>query len=310
MVSASRQRVDGVLLLDKPAGMTSNAALQKVRRLFNAAKAGHTGTLDPLATGLLPLCFGEATKFSAGLLDADKTYVATLRLGRTTTTGDAEGEPVLERPVPVLDRTMVESVLAAFRGPILQLPPMYSALKRAGRPLYEYARQGIVIERESRPVTIHSLELRAMAPAQMELAVKCSKGTYIRTLAEDIGEALGCGAHLSALRRVRIGHLSVTDAVTPAELEAMDAHARAQHLAPIDSLLGELPAIELGEAVAARFRQGQPVPVDVPAEAACVRVYSAGPFIGVGRRLVDGRLAPERLVASMPSAPARAAKTA
>lgn len=307
-VPAKRRRVDGVLLLDKPVGMTSNAALQKVKRLFHAAKAGHTGTLDPLATGLLPLCFGEATKFSAGLLEADKSYVATVSLGRTTTTGDAEGETVLERPVPALDRQMLDRVLAAFRGTILQLPPMYSALKRAGRPLYEYARQGIVVERDARPVTIHTLELRSVAPRELEIALDCSKGTYVRTLAEDIGEALGCGAHLSALRRVRIGQVTVADAVTPAELEAMDAREREQRLAPIDLLLRELPATELDGTAAARFQQGQPVPAGV--SVAFVRVYSAGSFIGLGRRLVDGRLAPERLVASQPPNGAKSGQTA
>src|SRR5574343_735181 len=201
------KQVDGVLLLDKPLGMTSNDALQKARRLFSAAKGGHTGTLDPLATGLLPLCFGEATKFSADLLDADKTYEAVLKLGVTTDSGDAEGSVVATAEVNV-DATQIADVLRQFTGDIQQIPPMHSALKRDGRPLYELARQGIEVEREARAVTIHRIDLLAFAGDRLQIRVACSKGTYIRVLAADIGQALGCGAHLAGLRRSGVGGLA------------------------------------------------------------------------------------------------------
>ncbi|PJC02436.1 MAG: tRNA pseudouridine(55) synthase TruB, partial [Gallionellales bacterium CG_4_9_14_0_8_um_filter_59_50] len=199
-----KRPLDGVLLFDKPLLLSSNIALQKVRRLFRAEKAGHTGTLDPLATGLLPICFGEATKFTHALLDADKRYLATLRLGQRTTTGDAEGEVVAQRAVAVT-ADQLRQVLAAFTGEIQQLPPMYSALKHQGKPLYEYIRQGETVERAARPVVIHELALQRWAGDELVLDVRCSKGTYVRTLAEDIGEALGCGAHLTGLRRSGIG---------------------------------------------------------------------------------------------------------
>jgi tRNA pseudouridine55 synthase len=197
-VKKPRDLVDGVLLLDKPVGLSSNDALLKAKRVFNAKKAGHTGTLDPFATGLLPLCFGEATKFSQDLLEADKTYEATVHLGIMTTTGDTEGETVEQRDVDVT-REQIEAVLARFRGPIFQVPPMYSALKRDGKALYEYAREGITLEREARPVTIHGLSLIDYSAPFLKILVTCSKGTYVRVLGEDIGAALGCGAHLSAL---------------------------------------------------------------------------------------------------------------
>ncbi|MEW5888402.1 MAG: tRNA pseudouridine(55) synthase TruB [Pseudomonadota bacterium] len=290
------RRVDGVLLLDKGAGSTSNAALQKAKRLYKAVKAGHTGTLDPLATGLLPLCFGEATKFAAGLLDADKSYRARIRLGVTTTTADAEGEVLEIRPVPAVSRAMAEAALARFRGSILQLPPMHSALKRDGKPLYEYARQGMQVQRELRPVTVFRLELERLEGDLLEIAVDCSKGTYIRTLAQDIGEALGCGAHLTALRRTRIGPLRVEGAVTLEALEAMDMAQRDRCLAPVDSLLAGLPAVELDGAGAGRFCHGQAVPVARPAATPAVRVYSGGRFLGLGRVQADGRVTPQRLV--------------
>ncbi len=292
-----RRRVDGVLLLDKGTGCTSNAALQQAKRLYKAAKAGHTGTLDPLATGLLPLCFGEATKFAAGLLDADKSYRAHIRLGVTTTTADAEGEVLDTRPVPALSRAVVEAALARLRGPILQLPPMHSALKRDGKPLYEYARQGVEVERAPRPVTILRLELERLDGELLEIVVDCSKGTYIRSLAQDIGEALGCGAHLAALRRTRIGSLRVEDAVTLAALEAMDAPQRDGCLRPVDLLLAGLPAVELDGADVGRFCHGQAVPVPRPGRAPAVRVYGGQRFLGLGRMLVGGRVAPQRLVA-------------
>lgn len=223
-VKKTWQRVDGVLLLDKPIGLTSNDALQKARRLFSAAKGGHTGTLDPLATGLLPLCFGEATKFSADLLDADKTYEAIIKLGVTTDSGDAEGQVISTATVNVSEADIV-SVLPQFTGDIQQIPPMHSALKRNGRPLYELARQGIEVERAPRAVTIHAIDLLAFSGDTLTLRVACSKGTYIRVLAADIGAALGCGAHLIGLRRTVVGDLDLANAVTLAELEALDENS-------------------------------------------------------------------------------------
>lgn len=288
------QRVDGVLLLDKPSGMSSNDALQKARRLFSAAKAGHTGTLDPLATGLLPLCFGEATKFSADLLDADKTYEATLCFGVRTNTGDAEGEVLATAPVRHGEADLV-AVLARFRGTIDQVPPMYSALKRDGRPLYELARQGVEVERAPRRVTIHELELIAAGEATAMLRVRCSKGTYVRTLAEDIGAALGCGAHLTALRRTVVGDLTLAGAVTLEQIAAQEEGARAALLQPVDSLLQSLPAVELDASSAARFRHGNPVP---GSGEGLHRVYADGLLCGVARADGAGLLHPKRLLAT------------
>ncbi|MDR0776849.1 MAG: tRNA pseudouridine(55) synthase TruB [Azonexus sp.] len=288
------QQVDGVLLLDKPLGLTSNDALQKARRLFSAAKGGHTGTLDPAATGLLPLCFGEATKFSADLLDADKTYEAVLQLGVTTDSGDAEGQVVATALVTV-DEAAVRQVLAQFMGDIWQVPPMHSALKRNGRPLYELARQGIEVEREARAVTIHALELLAFAGASLALRVRCSKGTYIRTLAADLGRALGCGAHLTALRRTAVGDLDLAGAVTLAELEALAEVERRQRLQPVDALLRSLPRVDLADLAAERFSHGNPVDLP-PGLSGKIRVYADGRLIGVGEPSVDQRLWPKRLV--------------
>lgn len=294
----SWRTVDGVLLLDKSSGMTSNDALQKARRLFSAAKAGHTGTLDPLASGLLPICFGEATKFAADLLDADKTYEAELRLGVTTDTLDAEGQILLTRPVAVSSADL-EAVLPRFRGEIDQVPPMYSALKRDGRPLYELARQGIEVERAVRRVTVHALELLAFGGDTLRLRVSCSKGTYVRTLAADIGEALGCGAHLTALRRVAVGALAIEAAVTlEAIATALDGE-RDSLLSPPDALLSSLPAIDLDADAAARFGHGNPVTAE-GAEGKC-RVYAAGRLLGIGER-IGGRLHPKRLL-RQPSGP-------
>jgi len=289
------KQVDGVLLLDKASGMTSNDALQKARRLFSAAKAGHTGTLDPLASGLLPLCFGEATKFAADLLEADKTYVATVRLGITTDSGDAEGTVTGEHPVTV-GEAEVRAVLPLFSGDILQVPPMHSALKRDGRPLYELARQGIEVERQARPVTIHQLELLEFGGESLVLRVKCSKGTYIRVLAEDIGRALGCGAHLTALRRTEVGDLVLARAVTLAELESLAEEARTPHLQPLDSLLQSLPAHQLDEAETQRFSHGNPVAAPAGANG-LIRAYGGGVLLGLGEVRADGRLWPKRLVA-------------
>lgn len=293
-----RRRIDGVLLLDKPGGMTSNAALQKARWLFNAAKAGHTGTLDPMATGLLPLCLGEATKFAGELLDADKAYEATLRLGVTTDTADAEGTVLLTRPVAVA-RAQAEAALARFRGAIDQVPPMHSALKRDGRPLYEYARRGIEVERAPRRVVVHALELRCLEGERLDIAVACSKGTYVRTLAQDIGEVLGCGAHLAALRRTRIGRLRLADAVTLESIEALPPESRHGLLQPADALLADLPRLDLEQSEALRLCQGQALRRG-PESAGRVRLYGPdGGFLGVGRRDGAGLLAPLRLVMSV-----------
>lgn len=290
------QRVDGVLLLDKPLGLTSNDALQKARRLFSAAKGGHTGTLDPAATGLLPLCFGEATKFSADLLDADKTYEATVQLGVTTDSGDAEGQVIATLPVTVSEAD-VRQALPRFTGAIEQIPPMHSALKRNGRPLYELARKGIEVERAPRAVTIHALELLDFAGDRLTLRVRCSKGTYIRVLAADLGQALGCGGHLTGLRRTAVGDLDLNGAITLAELEALAEEARSSRLQPVDALLQSLPALAIGGEAAERFSHGNPV--DLPdGLAGKIRVYADGRLLGVGEPGIDGRLWPKRLVQS------------
>lgn len=297
-VKKAWKQVDGVLLLDKPVGMTSNDALQKARRLFSAAKGGHTGTLDPLASGLLPLCFGEATKFSADLLDADKTYEATLRLGVATDSGDAEGQVTSTRPVVVTPSDLA-AVLERFHGDLLQVPPMHSALKRDGRPLYELARQGIEVEREARPVTIHVLELLQFEGASVELRVRCSKGTYIRVLAADIGEALGCGAHLTALRRTQVADLDLEHASTLAAVEALPETDRQGCLQPVDALLQSLPRIDLDGPAAERFRHGNPVAADCDAGGK-IRVYADGLLVGVGEMGAGRQLWPKRLVQLAP----------
>jgi tRNA pseudouridine55 synthase len=289
----SWQRVDGVLLLDKPSGITSNAALQSARRLFSAAKAGHTGTLDPLATGLLPLCFGEATKFSADLLEADKTYEADILFGATTDTGDSDGTVLERRPVE-FSRQNLEAVLPQFRGLIRQIPPMYSALKRDGKPLYELARQGIEVERAAREVTIHTLDLLNLAEDRCRLRVSCSKGTYIRTLAEDIGAVLACGAHLTALRRTQVGPLSVADALTLEQLQLFSEEDKAACLLAPDALLQTVPAVYLDEASAARFMHGMAVNAVVPA-GRC-RVYDSTRLLGLAEADAEGRVHPRRLV--------------
>lgn len=296
---APRRRVDGVLLLDKPLGLTSNHALQAVRRLFNAEKAGHTGTLDPLATGLLPLCFGEATKFSSELLDADKRYVATVQLGVTTDSADAEGQVLQTRPV-TSSRADVEAAMNAFLGEIDQIPPMHSALKRDGKPLYEYARAGIELERAARRVTITDLRLLDWTGERFVFEVACSKGTYVRTLAADIGERLGCGAHLAALRRTGIGRLDVATAHSMAELEALDLAARDGLLLPPDSLLGDIGRADLDMNDANRVTHGQAVRWNA-AGGLRLRVYDAqGGFLGVCRTSEDGWLQPQRLIANHP----------
>lgn len=287
------KQVDGVLLLDKPLGLSSNDALQKARRLFSAAKGGHTGTLDPLASGLLPLCFGEATKFSADLLDADKTYEAVLKLGVVTDSGDAEGTVLATRPVAVSEAD-VQAALPRFSGDILQVPPMHSALKRDGRPLYALARQGVEVEREARPVRIHTIEVLAFAGDSLTLRVRCSKGTYIRVLAADLGEALGCGAHLAALRRTAVGDLELAGSITLAALEALAEEERHACLRPVDALLQSLPALDLDAAAASRFCHGNPVAAGA-LNGKC-RVYADGRLAGLGETRGDGLLWPKRLV--------------
>ena len=294
-----RDLVDGVLLIDKPVGLSSNDALVKAKRVVNAKKAGHTGTLDPFATGLLPLCFGEATKFSQDLLEADKTYDAVVHLGITTTTGDTEGETVETRPVDVT-LEQIEAALASLRGPILQVPPMYSALKRDGKALYEYAREGIVLEREARPVTIHRLDMLAYDAPMLTIRVTCSKGTYVRVLGEDIGKFLGCGAHLNALRRTGVGTLTVDGMVTLEQLQAHDNPLSL--LAPVDALLSSFPRIELTPELAARFLNGQRLalgrePVALPEAQGRVRVYHDDKLLGTALLQEYGVLAPERLIA-------------
>lgn len=286
--------VDGVLLLDKPGGITSNLALQKARRLLNAAKAGHTGTLDPLATGLLPLTFGEATKFSADLLDADKAYEALLQFGVRTATGDADGA-VIETRAVALARAQVETVLARFEGAIEQVPPMHSALKRDGRPLYALARRGIEIERAPRGVTIRRLKLLDFEGDRARIEVECSKGTYVRVLAEDIGAALGCGAHLAELRRTRVGALTLSGAVQLAALETMPPAARREWLQPADALLASLARVELDESNAARLLQGRAIEVKRAATPR-VRVYGPAGLLGVASIEGNGMLVPLRLV--------------
>lgn len=299
-----RDLVDGVLLLDKPVGLSSNDALIKAKRVLNAKKAGHTGTLDPFATGLLPLCFGEATKFSQDLLEADKTYEATVHLGIRTTTGDTEGEAVETLPVDV-DRDRIEAALARFRGPIEQVPPMYSALKRDGRALYEYAREGIVLERAARPVTIHALTLLDYQAPFLTIRVTCSKGTYVRVLGEDIGAALGCGAHLNALRRVEVGALDGAGMIT---LDDLLAHPDPLSLLrPVDALLSSFAPLELSAELARRFLQGQRLAlgkedVALPARQGRVRVYHDARLLGTGQLGDYAILAPERLISTAPAA--------
>ncbi|MGT2471267.1 tRNA pseudouridine(55) synthase TruB [Paraburkholderia terrae] len=298
-----RRALDGVLLLDKPVGLSSNDALIRAKRLYLAKKAGHTGTLDPLASGLLPLCFGEATKFSQDLLEADKTYEATMRLGIRTTTGDAEGEAIETRDV-TCDQGAVERALAQFRGEIAQVPPMYSALKRDGKPLYEYARAGQTVEREGRQVTIHALELLACALPDVTFRVTCSKGTYVRTLAEDIGEALGCGAHLVMLRRTGVGALTLANSVTLDALSDALPDERDAWLQPVDALLSTFPSVQLDAEATRRFLHGQRLRLaDLSVDesvllATRTRVYaSEGKLLGVAR-VGEGVLAPERLIVS------------
>lgn len=291
-----KKNINGILLLDKPLGFSSNQALQKIKWLLKAAKAGHTGTLDPLATGLLPLCFGEATKFAHYLTDADKTYIATIKLGITTTTGDAEGAVLSTQPVNV-NQADFETVSQQFIGEISQVPPMYSALKFEGKALYEYARAGVEIERQSRLVTIHKIEINAFAGDVAVITVTCSKGTYIRTLAEDIGQQLGCGAHLIGLRRTATANYDISQAVTIEQFEALNDDQRLALLAPADSAVLHLPAMTLDDDSVFYLLQGQSVWRSGSIPAGLLRLYSEQQvFLGLGELQPDGKIAPKRLM--------------
>lgn len=305
------EAINGVFLLDKPSGLGSTAALARVKRLLGAAKAGHTGTLDPLASGLLPICLGAATRLAEDLLDADKTYEAVLQLGEVTDTGDSEGQVVIRRPVAIA-ASAIEPILARFRGAIQQIPPMYSALKRDGRPLYDYARAGQTVDRLPRAVIIHHLEQQAFTGSTLGLRVKCSKGTYIRTLAEDLGNEMGCGAHLISLRRTRVADLDIADAISLESLETLGLSARRDLIQPIDRLLRSVQRVLLNAAEARRFMQGQRLRLTLPppADPQRVCVYEvtqcAEPGLAVDAvlRLLglavwrsDGVLAPQSVIA-------------
>ena len=295
-----RRDLHGVLLLDKPIGLTSNEALQRAKRLFGAKKAGHTGSLDPLASGLLPVCFGEATKVSGFLLDADKYYVVTCKLGTRTATADAEGEVIETRAVPALEAQSIERALVRFRGDITQVPPMYSALRHQGQRLYDLAREGIEVPREARPLTIHELLLTGFTPDTLSLEVRCSKGTYIRTLVEDVAEALGTCAHVTLLRRLAVGPFGLGCAMhslADMEILARDGAAALDPLLlPADSAVAHWPMAELSGDAACYFTKGQPVFVPGAPTQGQLRVYAARRFLGVGEIIADGRLAPRRLL--------------
>ncbi|WP_404472853.1 tRNA pseudouridine(55) synthase TruB [Vreelandella venusta] len=294
--------VNGVLLLDKPKGISSNHALQRVRRLFEAQKAGHTGTLDPMATGLLPICLGEATKFSAHLLEADKMYRTRVELGVITDTGDAEGNVIERREVPSLTAADIESVLTRFRGEIEQVPPMYSALKHQGKKLYELAREGKHVERAARRVSVYDARLLQIEGTAFELEVSCSKGTYIRTLAEDIGQALGCGAHISQLRRLKTGPFTSDAMWTLEALEALESQAnREAELMPVDVLVDHLPSLNVDETGYGCLAHGQSATLAIEALApdALARLYYAETFIGLGVVKSAQEVAPKRLLSTV-----------
>ena len=296
-------RIDGVVLLDKPAGMSSQGAVTAVKRAFNAEKAGHTGTLDPMATGLLPICLGEATKYSQDLLEADKTYIARVKFGSRTDTGDAEGLMIEELTLPLFAdeakiKKSLDALLPKFSGSISQVPPMYSALKRDGKPLYEYARAGIELERIPRDITIYKILWTNIQWPEATLEVACSKGTYIRVLAEDLGNALGCGAHLVGLRRTEVGHLTLEQAFTLESIQSGKQN-HANYILPVDALLQTLPHLTVDEQQAKRLEMGQRVPLNVPSIEALVRIYraTAAPhnFIGTADWR-SGVLHPKRLI--------------
>lgn len=290
-----RRRIHGVFLLNKPLGLSSNTALQKVRRLFRAEKAGHTGALDPLATGLLPICLGEATKFSHYLLDSVKRYQTTVQLGVTTATGDAEGEVVATQVIPDLNEALIESVLEKFRGDIEQIPPMYSALKRNGRPLYELARQGIDVERIARPITIFQLKLLSFTANSLTLDVTCSKGTYIRVLGEDIGDALGCGGHLTALHRTATGHFDLIPEYTLEYLESLTELEREALLLPVFEPISYFTQVQIPEGRASYFSNGLESNID-HAAAEQVLVFDGELCLGLAEITDKKRLVPKRVL--------------
>lgn len=298
-----KHNINGILLLDKCIGLSSNGALQRVKRLFNAKKAGHTGSLDPLATGMLPICFGEATKFSQYLLDSDKRYQVLVKLGIKTTTGDTEGEPISIRPVNHIDAKQIQTHLPKLRGNILQIPPMFSAIKVQGKPLYELARKGIEIERQPRAVHIYDLQCgELLTNDTFQLDVHCSKGTYVRTLVEDLGELLGCGAHVAALRRTSVTpyqqHKMFTFAMLEALFKAQGSTALNQLLLPVESSVEALPIVKLSTSSAFYMGMGQPVMVPHLPTFGLVRLYGEDGFMGIGEILDDGRVGPKRLIAT------------
>ncbi|MCR9279294.1 MAG: tRNA pseudouridine(55) synthase TruB [Pseudomonadaceae bacterium] len=292
--------VNGLLVVDKPKGMSSNDAVQRAKRLFGAAKVGHTGSLDPLATGVLPLCFGEATKFSQYLLSSEKTYWVRIRLGERTDTSDSEGEIIATRPTDGVTSDDVERELDAFRGDIMQVPSMYSALKHNGQPLYKLARQGIEVEREARAISVYRNDLLSHSGDDIELHIHCSKGTYVRTIADDLGEALGCGAHVTELRRLGAGPFTEEDLITFEDLEAEREKGSLDHLLqPVRNAVRQWPAVELDESSTFYVRQGQPVLVPKAPSEGWVQLLAedaGNSFLGVGEVLDDGRIAPRRLV--------------
>ncbi|MBX3708251.1 MAG: tRNA pseudouridine(55) synthase TruB [Gammaproteobacteria bacterium] len=298
-----RRQVHGILLLDKPPGLTSNGALQRVKRLFYAKKAGHTGSLDPIATGMLPLCFGEATKFSQFLLESDKVYHVVAKLGVCTTTGDNEGEVIEIRPVVDVTALRLEEVIGNFLGEIEQIPPMFSAIKFQGKPLYELARRGIEVERKPRKVTIFSLQLESLSGDQAIFQVHCSKGTYIRTLIEDIGRELGCGAHVAELRRTMVSPYGNAVMYTLPALEAIVERTGIEGLdaclLPVETSVQIFPSVQLSTAAIFYLRMGQPVRAAFPSGSAMVRLMSENAkFLGIGEVMPDGRVRPHRLLST------------
>jgi tRNA pseudouridine55 synthase len=295
-----KRKVNGILLLDKPAGITSNAALQTVKRLFAANKAGHTGSLDPIATGMLPICFGEATKFSQFLLEADKHYIVTGKLGETTKSADSEGDIIERREVKNVNTQTIEKILPGFRGKISQLPPMYSALKHKGQPLYKLARQGIEVERELREVTMHMLRLLELKDDFVKFEMHCSKGTYVRTVVADIGDVLGCGAHVIELRRLVVGPYKAEQMVTLAQVQELaeksDYKALDQLLLPIESMLVGMPEVTLNADMAYYMHQGNPLLIPNTPDSGWVKIKSKdGKFLGVGEVMSDGKVSPKRM---------------
>lgn len=297
----NKRRINGILLLDKPVGPSSNRALQTVKHLYGAAKAGHTGSLDPLASGLLPICFGEATKFSQYLLDADKTYSVKAQLGVRTTTSDSEGEVVSTRDVPLLTLAALDQALEAFRGTITQVPSMYSALKYQGKPLYKYAREGIEVPRPERTLQIYQLDLIDYQENVVSLSIRCSKGTYVRTIVDDLGETLGCGAHVIELRRTSIGDFKATDMITLTHIGQLKNDGQFQAmddlLLPVDTAIAALPAVFLNSDLIHYITQGSPVLVPHAPKGPWIRLHTKeGDLVGIGELLDDGRIAPRRLL--------------